>query len=248
MKKICTQCNTIKSLDEFNQCKSRSDGKSSECKECHNKYYSEKDKINSMNYYYANKDNINKKRKIYRDAHKEEENKKARDRMANPEVKNRKKEADKRYREKNRQKLRDDARQKMIDNPEYAKERRISAKISNKKNKATRDKYKKTEKYRLSSINSTSKRRIKHKTQSDGTLPVRLDITGLTEDLLALLSGQKYKCNNCHIELTDKHLDHYIPISVGGIHSITNVQWLCPQCNMKKSDIIPSTPLIFHLH
>lgn len=40
----------------------------------------------------------------------------------------------------------------------------------------------------------------------------------------------------CHLEDSGKHLDHIVPISRGGLHTITNVHWTCPTCNLSKGD------------
>ena len=55
-----------------------------------------------------------------------------------------------------------------------------------------------------------------------------------------LLEQQEHKCKICGCDLRKviMHLDHIIPISKWGIHSITNVQRLCKTCNLKKSDKI----------
>lgn len=52
-----------------------------------------------------------------------------------------------------------------------------------------------------------------------------------------LLEKQNNKCNYCWkniSEHTSRHLDHIIPLSKWWIHSISNVQWLCCRCNLKK--------------
>lgn len=51
-----------------------------------------------------------------------------------------------------------------------------------------------------------------------------------------LMELQKNKCACCHKGISkDRHLDHIIPLSKGGKHEFTNVQLLCPQCNLSKS-------------
>ena len=59
------------------------------------------------------------------------------------------------------------------------------------------------------------------------------------KSLAELRDIQKNKCYYCSIELdfTTKgktHLDHYIPLSKGGTHSISNVVWSCDKCNLQK--------------
>jgi len=42
-------------------------------------------------------------------------------------------------------------------------------------------------------------------------------------------------CSYCGGALTDRHLDHIIPVSRGGTHSEGNLITVCPTCNLKKS-------------
>lgn len=52
---------------------------------------------------------------------------------------------------------------------------------------------------------------------------------------------QRMKCANCRACLRGGyHLDHILPISRGGAHEIGNVQLLCPPCNRKKRDRLPT--------
>lgn len=56
-------------------------------------------------------------------------------------------------------------------------------------------------------------------------------------DLARLRARQGGRCAACHSPLAgDEHLDHIIPLARGGRHSIGNVQFLCPACNLTKSD------------
>lgn len=55
-----------------------------------------------------------------------------------------------------------------------------------------------------------------------------------------LMEIQKHKCAYCHCDITkERHLDHIIPLSKGGKHEFTNVQLLCPQCNLQKGAMHP---------
>jgi 5-methylcytosine-specific restriction endonuclease McrA len=68
-----------------------------------------------------------------------------------------------------------------------------------------------------------------------------LDVSDGTVTLEAekiLYEQQNGLCDYCGCSLEDsgKHLDHIVPISRGGLHTITNVHWTCPTCNMSKGD------------
>lgn len=71
-----------------------------------------------------------------------------------------------------------------------------------------------------------AKRRMRIENWDDGTIT--------TEFLIWLLASQNNKCIYCNCELINKHLDHIIPLSKMGLHSYTNVQWLCKTCNLSK--------------
>ena len=50
-----------------------------------------------------------------------------------------------------------------------------------------------------------------------------------------LFQKQSGKCVGCGIDLIDNfHLDHIMPISRGGLNVDSNVQLLCPPCNLSK--------------
>ena len=51
-----------------------------------------------------------------------------------------------------------------------------------------------------------------------------------------LLKVQRGKCACCHISLNDGyHLDHIMPLALGGPHEDSNIQLLCPTCNLSKN-------------
>lgn len=69
-------------------------------------------------------------------------------------------------------------------------------------------------------------------------------ITSKTLDYLRIVQDNKcYYCGEQLLFDSTTHLDHYIPISKGGMHSITNVVWSCSTCNLQKHDKILDTPL-----
>lgn len=59
---------------------------------------------------------------------------------------------------------------------------------------------------------------------------------GLQERLLILQQG---KCSVCQVTLKDYHLDHIMPIALGGINEDHNIQLLCPYCNQTKNSKHP---------
>ena len=78
------------------------------------------------------------------------------------------------------------------------------------------------------------------------------DKTISTKSLAKLLKLQENKCYycNCYLQYLQHkyvHLDHYIPLSKEGLHSIDNVVWSCARCNLIKSNNLPIQAYPKHL-
>lgn len=62
--------------------------------------------------------------------------------------------------------------------------------------------------------------------------------THTKDEIAALLARQKYKCAECGTSVRKKegrHVDHITPLSKGGTNWISNLQILCPSCNLHKA-------------
>lgn len=60
-------------------------------------------------------------------------------------------------------------------------------------------------------------------------------------EIEALLVSQNYHCASCESDLriVKRHLDHWMPLILGGSNSIENLQWLCGPCNLHKKSKDP---------
>ena len=65
---------------------------------------------------------------------------------------------------------------------------------------------------------------------SDGTVTLEAEQT-----LFELQDGKCAYCG-CDLNINGKHLDHILPLSRGGQHSVSNVHWVCPKCNLSKGN------------
>ena len=55
-----------------------------------------------------------------------------------------------------------------------------------------------------------------------------------------LMKIQQGKCVNCQCDISKKyHIDHIMPLSLGGRNDIKNLQLLCPHCNLVKGNKNP---------
>jgi len=264
--KICTKCKITKELSEFAKNSSKKNGYQTQCKLC--------EKVYKQSHYEKNKDRILKKNKEYRDVNKEPiaEQKKEYAKQNKEYITNYQKEYAKQNKKAIADYQKEYVRQNKEflakKNIEYRKQNKESIKINKEKwykqnkkakieyqkeyakqNKEAVSKYKKeyakTEIGRLAKKNSENKRRKIKVASADGTVPQKMTYP-LTKELQELLHIQDYKCNNCRCDITNNnhHLDHHVPLSKGGIHSISNVVFLCPPCNLKKSATMPTTLML----
>lgn len=90
--------------------------------------------------------------------------------------------------------------------------------------KVYKKEYRKTDIYKASHCNSTSKKRTEGQ-PSDITAKWLLELRQATE-----------KCELCQTDLLNNnvHLDHIKPIVVGGTHTKDNVRYICKKCNLSR--------------
>ena len=54
-------------------------------------------------------------------------------------------------------------------------------------------------------------------------------------DIKAMLKQQKGKCFTCPADISiSYHIDHWMPLALGGHNGIQNIKLLCPHCNLTK--------------
>lgn len=59
-------------------------------------------------------------------------------------------------------------------------------------------------------------------------------------DVCAIRKRQRGKCVVCRIDISKRyHIDHIMPLALGGSNDKSNIQLLCPFCNMSKQDKHP---------
>jgi 5-methylcytosine-specific restriction endonuclease McrA len=103
----------------------------------------------------------------------------------------------------------------------------ISRRIKSGKANQTLKKYRANN---LDKVREWSQTRAKRKT---GRLP-----NGTVKNILKI---QEYKCAICFIDVSNGyHVDHIFPLSKGGKHEPSNIQILCPPCNLRKAAKIPA--------
>jgi hypothetical protein len=224
--KICKNCLIEKEESEFHTTgKNRTLKK--ECKHCINLKRKEKRKQNLEEFrkkdkkrYEKNAEKIRLRNKIYGNKNKENKAIKAKIRYKNN--KNTVSLKNKEYYFKNKEKIK-------LKNKEWYKLNKEKVKIQKKI-------YLKTKNGKASIKSGRNSYRAKKRSSSDGTVT--------TAALLQLAQKQNNKCYYCgtsiNIEDKNTHLDHYIPLSKGGKHSIKNVVWSCSKCNLSKNNTLPN--------
>ena len=206
--KICTKCKQEKELSEFSIRDIKRQYYKSHCKNCDRLYRQE------------NAEAIRIKRKIYDNKNKEKI--RASDKEYRRNNSDKIKEYSKEHYEKNKEKIREQKKK-------YREENKIKIKEYRQKNREAISKrnsiYRQTEDYKISKRNSSHKRRAIIKSGNINTI-----------ELKELLNNTKH-CYWCNKKLNENkiQIDHYMPLSKGGTHTIDNIVISCPKCNLTKN-------------
>lgn len=211
--KECSRCKTTKPASEFYFCK-RDNRLHSRCKNCSNADAMEwarnnKDKVNASARKHYQKIKDTEQQKEYLEQTRDTRNERCK--KYNAENRERIKISATRWKAANSEKIKISDKKWRDENPERMKVLQTRWCVEN------------PEKVRASS----NKRRALVK-QADGSF------TGT--DIYALLRQQRGKCVACGVNIKKAyHVDHIMPLALGGHNGITNIQLLCPHCNQSKS-------------
>lgn len=78
--------------------------------------------------------------------------------------------------------------------------------------------------------------KVKAKSHKRRAIKLATGGTFTAEDIKKMLKQQKGKCVVCKVGITKfYHIDHIMPLARGGHNGISNIQLLCPTCNLTKS-------------
>jgi 5-methylcytosine-specific restriction endonuclease McrA len=212
--KRCSKCRETKTTDNFGFQKRRKDGRNPWCRACKS--------IDSAAWHAKNTDRVAEQKKIWR-ANNPDKVKAIKDRYAERHPEAAKAAFDK-YRAKNK----DKARAWSLANYERHRPARLaSMKAYREANKErVRDismKWRAANKGRLAILKRAYKAR---KRSAEGKFT--------PQDIDRLRSLQRDRCACCRDKLRDFHIDHRTPLSLGGSNDPSNLQLLCPPCNLKK--------------
>ena len=134
---------------------------------------------------------------------------------------------DKKYRTENKDKINSNRMVFYYDNQESEIEKKKIYYSEHKNERSEyRKRYKDTENGRMIIRLNNLKRKLNIKDVCDGSI--------IESSIFNLLETQNHKCTACNSNLFDFHIDHKVPLSRGGYHTITNIQILCPKCNLTK--------------
>jgi len=209
--KKCNKCNESKELSLFGKHKGMTDGYLNTCKSCKAAYDKQRRQEKQKE--------ISDKAKAYYQANKKMYQEKHRARY-----------------QQNREKYLQKVKAYAVENKEAILQKQKKYYEDNKnstKYKDAREKYRTSTRGRIAKRASEGKRRAAVKSSSDNT------ITAQALEDLRKTQGNKCKYCGTTLDFSEKgtvHLDHVVPLSKGGPHSITNVVWSCAKCNLTKSD------------
>lgn len=214
--KKCPHCDIWKTANEFYSDKSKKDGLSSWCRSCcksnSRKRYAEnpeKSKCANAAYIHANRSKSLEHKRRYRERHAE----KLKEKNRLWRIKNRRllRERDQRWREENREHLREQNRIWVEQNRARHQENQRRWRRNNPQ----------------ASINYATRRRVAIGDTKIGA-----------QEWRKLMLEYEFRCFYCDEKLTvsNRSLDHIIPLTKGGQHHIDNLIPCCRSCNSSKGN------------
>jgi 5-methylcytosine-specific restriction endonuclease McrA len=154
-------------------------------------------------------------------------------------------EVTKAYRERNRELLKEKARQYRIDNKEKIKEVKRENYLRTKDACNERSqRYYEENRERMLEVNKAWCDRNPERAaaiRANRRKKIKEAGEGLSSNIVQkLMKLQRGKCACCGTSLKNGfHVDHILPLALGGEHSDLNVQLLTPRCNLKKKALHP---------
>jgi len=142
----------------------------------------------------------------------------------------------KRYVEENKEKVAASKNKYYQDNKEKLLAQSKAHRVENKERyaKLSRD-WREKNKDRIRLLNRNRKIKIRNAEGNHGI-----------QDIKRILKLQKATCAACYKKFSDNeyHVDHIVPLALGGSNWASNLQLLCPPCNMSKG---AKAPLDFYV-
>lgn len=136
----------------------------------------------------------------------------------------------KRYRLRHREKLKEKDRKYEVENASKISERKRLKRLTERdeQNRKRREKYAANiELGRARSRRYRATRRAKE---------INAAGNHTEQDIVRIRKLQKNKCANCRERLTEvAHVDHIMPLALGGSNNANNLQLLCKKCNLQKA-------------
>lgn len=130
------------------------------------------------------------------------------------------------WKDKNRERARSLSRSWKAENPAAGKE--WHQQNREKSRAACRRYYERNRREMVERVKPHGRKRRAQKRGCEGTHTVA--------DTRAILAAQRYRCTYCRADLrkVGRHLDHIMPLALGGSNGPENLQYLCPPCNLSK--------------
>ena len=205
--KQCYRCKETKDESEFSKDTKRKDGLFPMCKTCSN--------LASKIYRKNNIDALKDSDKKYREEHKEDR------RIAYSEWYQKNKQYHSEWRSRNKQSVSESLRRYRLNNKERRSE--YNKKWLEKNIGYARE-------HRLNNAES-----YRTRLRNRRAMVKKSGGSHTAEDIHYLMKSQRGLCVVCFKKINDKyHVDHIIPIALGGTNDKYNIQLLCPKCNMEK--------------
>lgn len=217
--KKCLKCKKLKETIRFNIRVQSNDGYNTRCKQCISDYKREYQKANKeklslkkKEYYKINKKHINRNSKQYEENNKQKQ-------QAYRKI----------YREENKHHIKKELKKYYCENKNKLNKNAIIYRNANKEKLALSVK-----RYRESEHGKAVMRLNSLKRRASGSLSTR--------ELSKLIKDSDNKCFYCRQDIPSGklHIDHYMPIKLGGKTTLSNLRVSCANCNLRKGCKHPS--------